>query len=171
MAGQCHSGTRQIGMLFAIYAAIYGLMAGPASASDRPIRVAFNTWIGYSSFYIAEKDGLFDRRGLKVHAVVIDPLAEKNAGMLRGDLDAMGGTIDSSVISANAGLAGSIVMMFDRSNGTDGIVATKNIRSIQDLKGKSIAVEEGFVGHFFLLYMLDKYGVKPSIVALLDLLS
>lgn len=141
----------------------------PESSTAKPIRIAFNTWIGYSSFYIAQKEGIFEKYHLQVVTSIIDPLAEKNAGILRGDLDGMGGTIDSAVISAANGIKASIIMMFDRSNGTDGILVTKNIKSINDLQGKSIAAEEGFVGHFFLLYILDKAGIGPGSIKLIPM--
>jgi NitT/TauT family transport system substrate-binding protein len=134
------------------------------SEANRPINVAFNTWIGYSSFYIAEKKEMFTRRGIRVITKVIDPLAEKNAALIRGDLDAMGGTIDSAVVSADNKADGRIVWMFDRSNGTDGILVAEGINDVKDLAGKRIAVEEGFVGHFFLLYILRQNGVSPKLI-------
>ncbi|MCP3981075.1 MAG: ABC transporter substrate-binding protein [bacterium] len=120
--------------------------------SAQPIRIAFNTWIGYSAFYIAEERGLFDKYGIAVETSVIDPLQDKNAAIQRGTLDGMGGTIDSAIISSAVGIDGKVVMMFDRSNGTDGILVTEDIKTVNDLKGKRVAVEEGFVGHFFLLH-------------------
>lgn len=158
-----------IGAIAIITGVAIVLLTTPHSAPTKTIKIAFNTWIGYSSFYIAEKEGLFGKYGLKIETAVIDPLAEKNAGMLRGDLDGMGGTIDSSVISATNGLSAAIVMMFDRSNGTDGILVTDDVKSVKDLAGKSIAVEEGFVGHFFLLYVLDKAGVELSSVRIIPM--
>lgn len=139
------------------------------SEEKEPIRIAFNTWIGYSSFYIAEKEGLFDKYNLDVQTSIIDPLAEKNAAIVRGDLDGMGGTYDSGVISAASGVRGKIVMAFDRSNGTDGILVAEGIESVEDLEGKSVAVEEGFVGHFFLLYVLDKVGITPDEISIIPM--
>jgi len=130
--------------------------------TQKPIRVAFNTWIGYSGFYIAQEKGIFDRLGIKVDAKVIDPLAEKNAALLRGDLDAMGGTIDSTIVTAASGVPGKVVFMFDRSKGTDGILVAGQIKTVQDLAKARIAVEEGFVGHFFLLYYLSKNGLPTE---------
>src|ERR1043165_127348 len=152
---------RVLSKVIAILLFVAGIPA-TGFAQSSPIRIAFNTWIGYSSFYIAEKEGLFAKYSLKVMPSVIDPLAEKNAAMLRGDLEGMGGTIDSSVISATSGLSAAIVMMFDRSNGTDGILVTDNVKTVKDLVGKSIAVEEGFVGQFFLLYVLEKQGFRQN---------
>lgn len=137
--------------------------------SEEPLRIAFNTWIGYSSFYIAEEKGFFKKYGILVKTSVIDELSEKNAAMLRGKLDGMGGTIDSAVISVSAGVKGKVVWMFDRSNGTDGILVADNIQSAHDLKGKSVAVEEGFVGHFFLLYYLEKNGLRFDDVKLIPM--
>lgn len=151
------------------------LLTGCGNKTENPavqkpsIRIAFNTWIGYSSFYIAEEKGIFKKHGITVETKIIDPLAEKNAALIRRDLDGMGGTIDSAVVSAASGVKGRVVFMFDRSNGTDGILATEGIKTIADLKGKSVAAEEGFVGHFFLLYMLDKNGMSPSDVKLVPM--
>ncbi|MEM9824506.1 MAG: hypothetical protein AAF985_25695, partial [Bacteroidota bacterium] len=75
-------------------------------SKSEPIRIAFNTWIGYSSFYIAEKEGIFDKYNLKVETSIIDPLAEKNAAIVRGDLEGMGGTYDSGIISLASGVKG-----------------------------------------------------------------
>lgn len=136
---------------------------------QKPIRVAFNTWIGYSSFYIAEERGILDRLGIKIDAKVIDPLAEKNAALLRGDLDAMGGTIDSTIVTAASGVPGKVVYMFDRSKGTDGILVSSRVKTAQDLKRVRIAVEEGFVGHFFLLYYLTKNGISTDGLSLVPM--
>lgn len=148
---------------------LYVIVTDKSTGDGKPIRIAFNTWIGYSSFYIAEEKGFFDRRGIVVSTEIIDPLAEKNAAMIRGDIDGMGGTIDSAIISAASGVPGTIVFMFDRSNGTDGILVTEDVQSIADLRGKRVAVEEGFVGHFFLLYVLEQHGLGPDDIELVPM--
>jgi NitT/TauT family transport system substrate-binding protein len=140
-----------------------------SSVGSEPIRIAFNTWIGYSGFYIAQEEGLFSKRGIKVETKVIETLAEKNAAILRGELDGMGGSIDSAVISIASGVDGALIFQFDRSNGADGVLASSKVRSIGDLAGKSVALEEGFVGHFFLLYLLDKNGIPRSSVKIVPM--
>jgi len=157
-----------LGVALVVLVGVIYLLGGWSILSSqndqKPLKIAFNTWIGYSSFYIAEKEGLLDKYHVKVETSVIDPLPEKNAAMLRGDLDGMGGTIDSAVISDTNGLSARVIMMFDRSNGTDGILTTNDIKTVRDLAGKSVAVEEGFVDHFFLLYVLDKEGLPPDTI-------
>src|SRR5262249_32475346 len=48
------------------------------------------------------------------------------------------------------------------SNGGDGIVANKDIKSIADLKGKQVAVNEGSVSEFYLNVLLAKANLKES---------
>jgi len=55
-----------------------------------------------------------------------------------------------------------VVLGIDQSNGADGIVATREIQTLRDLVGKRVAVQPGFVNHFFLLYLLDKEGIRPD---------
>jgi NitT/TauT family transport system substrate-binding protein len=59
--------------------------------------------------------------------------------------------------------------MFDRSKGTDGILVSRKVKTVQDLKKVRIAVEEGFVGHFFLLYFLDKNGISTDGLSLVPM--
>ena len=140
-----------------------------ATGESQPIRIAFNTWIGYSAFYIAEEEGLFAKRRIEVETAVIEALAEKNAAILRGEIDGMGGTIDSAVISVASGVDGSLIFQFDHSSGADGILASAEVQSVQDLVGRSVAVEEGFIGHFFLLYVLDKEGIPRESVKIVPM--
>ena len=54
------------------------------------------------------------------------------------------------------------VMAIDASIGSDGIVALKNIKSVEDLKGRQIAFPTGLPSHFFLYSVLTQYGLKMS---------
>ena len=53
-----------------------------------------------------------------------------------------------------------IVLVTDTSYGADGLVATNNIKSVKDLKGKKVATELGTVDHMFLLKTLEKNGMS-----------
>jgi NitT/TauT family transport system substrate-binding protein len=88
---------------------------------------------------------------------------------LRGDLDAMGSTMDSTIITATSGVPGKVVFAFDRSNGTDGILVSQKVKTAADLKKIKVAAEQGFVGHFFLLYYLDKNGIPPEAVSIIPM--
>jgi NitT/TauT family transport system substrate-binding protein len=55
-----------------------------------------------------------------------------------------------------------MVLGLDESAGADGILATEDIGTVEDFRGRSVAVQPGFVNHFFLLYILDDYGLSSE---------
>jgi NitT/TauT family transport system substrate-binding protein len=126
-----------------------------------PFRIGFNTWLGYSPLIIAREKGFLRRRGLDVQVTFLEGIGEKNAALLRGDIDGVGHTADSAVTSASAGVDGQIVYIFDQSYGADGILASRSIANIADLRGRRVALEPGFTGHFFVLSLLDEVGLGP----------
>jgi NitT/TauT family transport system substrate-binding protein len=66
------------------------------------------------------------------------------------------------VTSAAAGVDGQIVYIFDESFGADGILASNDIQSVADLRGKKVALEPGFTGHFFVLSLLEEAHLTPQ---------
>jgi len=63
-------------------------------------------------------------------------------------------------LAASQGVQPQAVLMSDESRGADGIVTKAEIRGLPDLKGKKVAANLGWPGHFFLLYNLQKEGVR-----------
>src|SRR5262249_35816850 len=59
-----------------------------------------------------------------------------------------------------------IYQQVDWSNGGDGIVVRDAIKTVADLRGKSIALAKNSPSHYFLLNMLVAGGVQPSEVKL-----
>lgn len=125
-------------------------------------RIAFNTWIGYGPLYVAQEKGYFQEEGVKVELERIEGTGERRAALIARRLEGLGSTVDDLAVGASQGVKAKLVFCVDQSAGADGIVATQDIRTIRDLRGKSVAVQPGFVNHFFLLYLLDKEGMKPS---------
>ena len=139
----------------------------PAGDKQKAFRVGFNTWIGYSPLVIAKEKGFLAEQGIDVEFTILEGIGEKNSALIRGDIDAVGHTADSAVTSAASGVDGQVVFVFDRSLGADAVLAKKSIKSIADLKGKKVALEPGFTGHFFFLALLDEAGLSPSDVEIL----
>jgi NitT/TauT family transport system substrate-binding protein len=54
------------------------------------------------------------------------------------------------------------VMAVDNSKGGDGIVATKDITTVEGLKGKKVAFEQGSVSQFFLNALLKDAGLSQT---------
>jgi NitT/TauT family transport system substrate-binding protein len=60
------------------------------------------------------------------------------------------------------------IIINDFSNGNDMIVGAPGINSLKDLEGKKVGVEEGFVCHLLLLTGLEKNGIDPSKVTVVN---
>ena len=61
------------------------------------------------------------------------------------------------------------MLPLDESRGGDGILATKDIRSIADLKGKSVAVLRGSLQQFYLGVLLKEAGLSEADIEVVDL--
>ncbi len=141
-----------------------------ASAQGLPaLKLAFNTWVGYGPLYIAQEKGYFHQLGIEVSMKRIEDTASKGAALNQKRLDGIGTTADSQVIADSQGVPGVICLAMDKSAGADGVVAVKTITSVKDLKGKTVAVQRGFVGHFFLLYLLREVGLTAQDIQVQDM--
>ncbi|WP_437680177.1 ABC transporter substrate-binding protein [Sorangium sp. So ce131] len=143
--------------------------AVPARAAAEPLKIAFNTWLGYSPLVIAKEKGFLKEAGIDVEISILESMGEKNAALLRGAIDGVGHTADSTVTSAAAGVDGQIVYVFDLSHGADGVLAQRSIKGIADFKGKKVALEPGFTGHFFFLSLLAEAGLTPADVTVVPM--
>ena len=152
-----------------------GVTAQPIGTGklNRPLVVAINTWAGHAPG-IVYNNGLepnassFYKRnfGMDVKFVVIEDPAAKLAAFRKGDVDIMWDTVDNwareaSILAEQNQQAKSIIMQ-DWSRGGDGIVSLSSIKSIEDLKGKKVAVTEFTPSHFLLLYLLSQSGLSPE---------
>ncbi len=131
-----------------------------AGVSNKPFKVAIVTWPGCAPPYLAIEKGLFG--DLKVEVSVIDDAGPRRAAFRSGQMEALAETIDSYANGAASGLSGKVVIKNDDSFGGDAIVARKEITSLNDLRGKTVAYPEGMPSHFYLLYLLKEVGLTPS---------
>ena len=132
-------------------------------------KLSVNSWVGYAPFYLAKEKDIFKQEGVDVDIVVMDDTAQRKAAMINGDVDGLGDTVDLLVTERDEKVPAVSVMQNDFSNGADGIVAIDSIKTIQDLKGKKIAVQKNFVSESFLNYVLKKNGLSPSDVIMIDM--
>ncbi|MEW6364501.1 MAG: ABC transporter substrate-binding protein [Acidobacteriota bacterium] len=153
-----------------VVVAIALVVATVVFAQSKPaLKIAFNTWVGYGPLYIAQDKGFFDQLGIEVRMTRIEDTASKGATLKAKRLDGVGTTADSQVIAASQGIPGIICLAMDESAGADGVIAVNTVASVKDLKGRSVAVQQGFVGHFFLLYLLDEAGLSPKDIVVQDM--
>ena len=141
------------------------------TAELAPIRIAFSTWNGYAGLVIGVEGGMFEKEGLDVkYTVIEDPVQRFNA-FKTGELDAIATTPDTFSRNYARGIESVQVLGLDASVGGDGIVAEKDITSVEQLKGQKVAVSEGSTSQWFLAYVLDQKGLSLDDVEQVNLTS
>ncbi len=130
--------------------------------SDTPLRIGLNPFIGTGLFYIAKDKGFFDAEKVNVKLVKYN----KNAAVVQlfksGHVDVTPSTPETVVVLSDAGVKVKVVGMLDSSKGADGIIATKEITEVSDLKGKKVAFEKGSSSHLLLSYFLHQKGLTTK---------
>jgi len=143
--------------------------AHPARASMTPVRIAFSTWTGYGPLVVGVQRGLFKKYGLDVSYSVVEDPTSRFAAFRSGRLDGLASTVDTFARQAAQGVQLVQVLGIDRSVGGDGIVAKKNITSVKQLKGKTIAVNVGSTSEWFLDYVLTHNGLSVNDITIEDM--
>jgi NitT/TauT family transport system substrate-binding protein len=122
-----------------------------------PLKVGIDRFVGFAPIYLAR-----DRMGLAVEPIMILDTVERNSAFASGRVDALCTTADSLLLAADKGVDLVIIGAVDMSVGADGVVAKPDIKSIQDLKNKTVAFQEAMPSHFFILWLLDNNGMSRS---------
>jgi len=134
--------------------------SGPVEPKGDPFIISFNNWIGYAPMYIAKEKGFFG--DLNVQFEVTDDIEAQRQSFKDGEYHTTAETVDSFANGAPSGLQGKAVLKVDDSLGGDGIICKSDIKTINDLKGKTIAFAQGQPSHFFLLYLLSIAGLSSE---------
>jgi len=142
--------------------AVLTMAAVPGAAEAKVLKVAHSTWVGYGPFYIAKEKGYFKDEGVDVELVLMEDPKLRFAALLAGRIDMLATTVDTMVLYLKEPDSLQFISALDDSNGGDGIVANKDIKSVADLKGKKVAFNEGSTSHFYLSVLLKKAGLTEK---------
>jgi NitT/TauT family transport system substrate-binding protein len=127
-----------------------------------PLKVAIDEFVGFAPIYLASQRNIYKDLGIEVEPQKIIDTVARNSSFQSGSSDAICTTADSLLLAADKGMDLVIIGAVDESLGADGIVARPEIQSINDLKDKTVAFQEAMPSHFFILWLLDKNGMKKS---------
>jgi ABC-type nitrate/sulfonate/bicarbonate transport system substrate-binding protein len=142
--------------------------------ADRTVRFAINVWAGWSPIIYANngfKPGKVWKgpggKDFKLELVLVDdPIAMRDA-YAAGNLHVGWGTLDMLPLFLEGLRKDSRVMprvyqQIDWSNGGDGIVVRDSVKTMSDLRGKTIVLAQNSPSHFFVLNALINAGVQPA---------
>ncbi|HEY9146870.1 MAG TPA: ABC transporter substrate-binding protein [Thiobacillus sp.] len=133
----------------------------------QPLKIGYSDWPGWVAWQVAIDKGWFKEAGVPVDFEWFDYSASMDA-FSAGKIDGVLMTNGDALVTGAAGGKSVMIMLTDYSNGNDMIVAKPGIKSLKELKGKKVAVEEGLVEHLLLLDGLKKAGMKESDVTLVN---
>jgi NitT/TauT family transport system substrate-binding protein len=142
--------------------------------ADRTVRFGINVWAGWSPIILANngfKPGKVWKtpsgKDFKLELVLIDdPVAMRDA-YAAGDLHIGWATLDMVPLFLEGLRKDSRVMprvyqQVDWSNGGDGIVVRDTIKTMADLRGKTVVLAQNSPSQFFILNALVNAGVQPA---------
>lgn len=142
--------------------------------ADNTVRMALNVWAGWAPLIYANGGLAAGKvwkaaggKDFKLELVLIDdPVAMRDA-YAAGDIHIGWATLDMLPLMLDGLRRDSRTMprvfqQVDFSNGGDGIVVRENIRTIADLRGKSIVLAQNSPSQFFVLNALINGGLQPG---------
>ena len=142
-----------------------GCMREPETA----VRIGTNVWIGSEPLYLARELGRLDPAAVQL---VEYPSASEVLRAFRNQaIDGMVISLDELFGLAADGLQPRIILVVDVSHGADVVVGRRGMRTMHDLKGKSVAVESSTLGAFVLSRALALNGMQAGDVNVVHLES
>ena len=152
-----------------ILAAMLCAPASAAAIADGEFTISFCTWIGYAPLYIAEANGYFENYGINPTLTINEDEATYAAAMFSKSICGLGQVLDREIISYAAGTPEEVLLAMDQSTGGDGLIASAEIQSIEDLKGKKVGLDTSSTAYFFFLTILDSVGMTKDDVTIVDM--
>jgi len=143
------------------------LVAASTLLRAEPLKIAYSDWPGWVAWEIGIQKGWFEEEGVEVDFLWFDYVASMDA-YVAGQADAVTMTNGDALVTGATGKPSVAIIINDYSNGNDMIVARPGIESLEDLAGKKIGLEEGFVIHLLLLKGMELKGMDPDSVTIVN---
>ncbi len=138
--------------------------------TSQPVVLGYSSWAGWWPWAIAQEEGLFAANGLNIELKWFDGYLESLQAFSAGQLDANCQTLNDTIAFAPNSINGQVVVLVnDNSAGNDKIIVAEEINTIQDLKGKKVALEEGLVDDFLLTLALEINGMSREDIQIVNL--
>jgi NitT/TauT family transport system substrate-binding protein len=139
------------------------------SAAAEPLKVTFSPWVGLGPLYVAKEKGFFDEEGLEVELIVTEDHKAKFAALAAGQNDVNATSVDEMLNYLSEEQGYRYLFAVDDSRGGDGIIADKDIQTVADLKGKTVAYEKGMAHELYLGVLLKQAGLSFTDIEAVDM--
>lgn len=145
--------TRRTFVLFAGAGVAAGAMVGraPLAAAQSPLKVVSFPGLSNVPIFAAEKNGLFAKYGLAVNLIFTTNSKSQRDGLASGEYQIIHTAADNAVAMVELAKADAIIVG-GGDNGFNRIFAQPDIKSLSDLRGKTLVVDAPNTAFALLLY-------------------
>jgi NitT/TauT family transport system substrate-binding protein len=159
-------------VLFIVSLVVMAACINPAVVTTKEttrVRVGFSAWTGWFPWQVAQEQGVFTAQNAAVDLKWFDGYLESISALNAGQIDANSQTLGDTISAVSRGSDLVVVLVNDNSTGNDKIIVSSEINTVDDLRGKKVAAEEGTVDHFLLLKGLAKRGLTAKDIQFIPL--
>jgi len=149
-----------------LFLAIILFVLTACNSYEEPIKIGINNWPSCELWIIAQEKGYFGDTHVEI--VRFSTWTDSLNSLYMGRTDLTSSTDFNTVYYSSRGEAAKIILSSETINGVEGLVVKNYIDSIQDLKGKKIAVEVGTDEHFLLYKVLSREGLNEKDVTIVS---
>lgn len=154
--------------------AAFALLVSACGASDQhapediTLRVPFTIWPGNYPIAIAQEQGLFEKHGVSVEILYYESYPATYIDFASGKVNALGVSI-GDLLPLLEKRPARVVMIPDSSEGADQLLASDDIQSVADLRGKRVGVYQGTYGEYWMRQLLASNGMSVTDVEWVNL--
>jgi len=163
---------KRVALLLAVVMVVSSLAGCGKKAESTelvPMKIAFCTWAGYAPLFIAVEKGYFEEAGYDAEIVIMEDESTYGAAFVSNDIQALGQVLDRDIIQYEAGAPEQYVCTMDCSTGGDGLIATAEIQSMDDLAGKTVALDKAATSYFFFLQALADSNITEDQINIVEM--
>src|SRR5436190_3248445 len=154
--------------------AVKGVSQYKWDANQKILRFSYNVWAGWLPVIAANRgtkpnaDSVFAKKyGFRVEMVLMDDPVIARDAFAAGEVHTLWGTVDMMTLFApeltrDSRTSPRVLQQVDWSSGGDGIVVRNTIKSVSDLRGKTITLANNSPSQYYLTSLLLSAGLRPS---------
>lgn len=146
------------------------MLTGCGKAKKETVSMAFCTWTGYAPMFIAKEKGYFDEAGIDMNIQVIEDESTYTSIITNGSVQFLATAQDPNIKMFANGADDRYVLTMDMSNGADALIASGDIATMDDLAGKTVALDKSASSYYFFLTALENAAsIKEDDINVLDM--
>lgn len=153
--------------LFTVLAFLVTMLGSCIHRPLSPLRVGANVWPGYESLYLARDLGYYDNSAIQL--IDYPSATEVSRALRNGNLEVAALTLDETLTLAATNPDIRVVLITDISAGGDAIIAQSDIKTLAEIKGRTVGVEATALGAFVITRALEQVGLYPEDIEIVSL--